>query len=273
MTHQSQVPTVVTRLIEEARPFYPHGDTAKAYKLFVEALEHAPDAPANKSLFEELDFGDVGFAGWAAFVCYDVMNEDRDERWSDLLSLIQRKSPATAMRIQEQIAIHSESNRLRDEITTLSEEIEILVEEDAEVEMVRAKLPRLVDASREAGAWWMLRDLANAVSTSAKHRDIAWGLYNAALNISMSRSSKLSSIYLPMGLLRKKEGAYRDAARLFLLSCSEAVTKTASEQLRICLRKLGVAGSGAPERDGLLASAQSAGSDAALAELDKLTAR
>ena len=59
----------IADLLREAGPLYPNKDPAKALALYRKAIALMEPAPASPEVQEQLDFGDVGFAIWAAWVC------------------------------------------------------------------------------------------------------------------------------------------------------------------------------------------------------------
>jgi len=260
----------IAQLVEQASQHYPHDDTRRALSLFYRAIELAEDAPTSREAREDIDIGDLGFACWAAFVCEGILVEEGKEDYTQLLRLVERKSPITAARIRKILRDHEAQNERTEQIGDLYREILGTARENpSHKKRLFKQIKNLGHLCQSRKEWWRLRDLADALVKTDVDYDLCWSLYNAALHVRMATGGDLSTIYGPMGLLRKKEGAFFDATRLFLLAYSQYKTKTSENQIRICLRKMGVDNPKAA-RDDLVDTLAKQGRDAALGKLKAL---
>lgn len=252
----------IKKLVDEAGRYYPHADPKRALELFRQAVTLAPSAPVNKELHQEIDFGDVGHAVWAGWVCLDLMEAGYEE-FDDWMALADAKSPATADRIRarlEEVAeARAEDSRKESELSEALLAFRQAISDDDDV----AKAPdALIAVCREQSAWWTLRDEARSLSKSG-HRDVAWALANAAVSICIENGrGNLSSIREVMGDITKRDGRYRRACEMFLLAVAESngsPSKNSQNQLRICLKKAGFKTDAETVRDELVQVAMSLG--------------
>ncbi len=223
----------IGKLIDEAKK-YSHENPRKALDLYKEIIKLAPDASNSKSKQEDIVYTE--FACMEAFYCKQALMNDSyhekpsilldDDEFSDLFGLIKKKSPSGAESIKEIIAADEEAIKRGDEainrLNTLDQiENEILSlcnEDNYDTKIISEKIKEvsgLCDANNE---WWRLRNLAYSLEKTPLSYDFSWSLYNRALLVRMKLGGDLSTIYKPMGYLRKKENNYTDAVRYFVLA-------------------------------------------------------
>tara|TARA_Y100001972_G_C7624687_1_gene313306 strand:- start:129 stop:1220 length:1092 start_codon:yes stop_codon:yes gene_type:complete len=247
------VPSKAKSLIDQAAPFYSGrpGSPEKAYALYMEALSLASNAPADPTHTEAIDLNDIGFAGWAAWVCLDRMNAEEKD-FEALFALLRLKTPVTLQRIETRIM---ENNRQKAERENAAKLLAELL--DPAKKPSPATANELIDLHKGKDAWWTLRDIGNKLAKIGRF-DLAWKFFQSAVLLAFKCDGNVPSIYVAMGNLSKKEGRYENAARDFLLACkyeheaSQQFPKTASDQLRISLKKAGLKNNAAEHRDDLL---------------------
>ena len=256
----------ISKIIDQADKYFHSDKLQEALHLYKQAINCASDAPTSKSEHENIDLGDVGFACWSAFVCKDVLNELEGDDFLELLKLIERKSPLTASRIKERLNQTQEDIKIKNEMTALEDKI---------IQLARGEQPDTKSISKQVRQycnvckdWWRLRDLANVLVKTSPCNNTAWSLYNRALIMGRFHPS----IYESMGRLRRKEGNYFDATKLFLLSFagSKLPTKSCENQIRICLINMGFKDKTEEIKDNLISMVIRKGKDEALEKLESL---
>lgn len=253
----------IDALVSRAQDFYPHGDTEKALRLFREAIALATPAPPDEAIHESRDLTAIGDAIWMAWVCLDLLDRPEAET-AALLAEARVKSPLTAIRIEERLS----------EARDKAESQRTLELASATLESAAPESPTMLEAAIEtlaaAGEWWALRDAGHALIKRQKY-DVAWEILQRALAIATRKTGNVPSIYCVMGDLRKAQERHADAARCYLKSCLSSAQdplKRAADQLRISLKKAGIARDAEAIRDELLAMRRSDQEAAILARLE-----
>jgi hypothetical protein len=258
----------IDALVKKAREYYPR-EMSKAYPLFKQAILLAPDMETSEILIRgDLTSGgvresEVPDACWKAWDCYsdifkskvEAEEDDNDEdnkeapnievdhEYQELIALIGRKCPRVLEMIEDRKRENKEEDSRRDKFYDVYREVRDMLEvKTADRAVLKEKLNQLEKLPEAEHYWWELRDLGNFIIKQGLDHDIAWSLYNAALYNRMKSGKDLSTVYEPMGFLRKEEGNFFDAAKCFILAYCQASKKTSERQIGICLRKLGVKG-------------------------------
>jgi hypothetical protein len=245
---------------------YPHQNPARALELFREALALAPKAPSLRARTLYGPGGDVDFAAWAGWVCLGML-ECEGPKVADYLLLVAEKAPDTHHRILERIeSIRSERalhDRLEADTASLEQEIEA-------GGPTGPTFDRWLATAEQAGAWWALRDGGVHLSQSG-HGDAAWRAFNLALRlIARLGTGNIGSVYEQMGDLCKREARHASAAEMYLLACmygGPPTPKRPADQLRVSLKKAGLASESTEIRDALIAALGSRPRQALLGEL------
>ncbi|MBI4056839.1 MAG: hypothetical protein HY399_04745 [Elusimicrobia bacterium] len=276
----------ISETLGEAGIHYQDRRWSEALTLFERALDEAPDASSREDEQKKIDCSDVGFACWAIYVCYDAISDEKryqegrgpvdlleDAEFVAILEAIKLKSPVTAYRIMERLAeVRVKVVKERRRLDLEREILHIAQSEKVDNKKLVAPLTEFRSLCDQDNMWWRLRDLGKQLLKTLVKRDFIWGLYNHIIGVSLRKGGNSLGMYECMGDLRKKEGSFYDAARLFLMAYCDALapTKRSKEQFRICLKKAGITAHADKILSSLVTIAKSEGIDFALRRLDEV---